>query len=60
MNVNYGLFPPLDREQSTFVAKSGRRKKLPKREKNQKLAERALESLAEFGTGVAPGNLEVA
>jgi methylenetetrahydrofolate--tRNA-(uracil-5-)-methyltransferase len=60
MNVNYGLFPPLDPQQSTFVAKSGRRKKLPKREKNQKLAERALESLVEFGVGVAPENLEMA
>jgi methylenetetrahydrofolate--tRNA-(uracil-5-)-methyltransferase len=45
MNVNYGLFPPLSRDESTFVAKSGRRKKLPKREKNEKLAARALESL---------------
>jgi len=60
MNVNYGLFPPLDPQQSTFVARSGRRKKLPKREKNQKLAERALESLVEFGAGVAPENLEMA
>ncbi|MFK7894234.1 MAG: methylenetetrahydrofolate--tRNA-(uracil(54)-C(5))-methyltransferase (FADH(2)-oxidizing) TrmFO [Myxococcota bacterium] len=45
MNVNYGLFPPLSREESTFVAKSGRRKKVPKREKNEKLASRALDAL---------------
>lgn len=48
MNVNYGLFPALDKEESTFVAKSGRRKKLPKREKNQKLAGRALAALEAF------------
>jgi methylenetetrahydrofolate--tRNA-(uracil-5-)-methyltransferase len=53
MNVNYGLFPPLGREDATFVAKSGRCKKLPKREKNQRLAERALASLAEFTERVA-------
>jgi methylenetetrahydrofolate--tRNA-(uracil-5-)-methyltransferase len=38
MNVNYGLFPPLER--------SGRR--MPKREKNQRLAERALEALCDY------------
>ena len=53
MNVNYGLFPTLAREDATFVAKSGRRKKLPKREKNQKLAERALASLVDFTERVA-------
>ncbi len=53
MNVNFGLFPPLEREHATFVTKSGRRKKLSKREKNQKLAERALASLAEFTERVA-------
>jgi methylenetetrahydrofolate--tRNA-(uracil-5-)-methyltransferase len=53
MNVNYGLFPPLGKEEATFVAGSGRRKKLPKREKNQKLAARALvalETFEEWGT----------
>ncbi|MBW2499211.1 MAG: methylenetetrahydrofolate--tRNA-(uracil(54)-C(5))-methyltransferase (FADH(2)-oxidizing) TrmFO [Deltaproteobacteria bacterium] len=54
MNVNYGLFPPLAPEEATFVAKSGRRKRLPKREKNQKLAERALSALDEFVERVAP------
>jgi folate-dependent tRNA-U54 methylase TrmFO/GidA len=53
MNVNYGLFPPLDAEDASFVTKSGRRKKLPKREKNQKLAERALVRLAEFSERTA-------
>lgn len=48
MNVNYGLFPPLNKEESTFIAKSGRRKKVPKREKNEKLAARALDSLAGY------------
>jgi methylenetetrahydrofolate--tRNA-(uracil-5-)-methyltransferase len=56
MNVNYGLFPPLTPEQATFIARSGRRKKLPKREKNQKLAERALDALADFGAEVAQGS----
>jgi methylenetetrahydrofolate--tRNA-(uracil-5-)-methyltransferase len=36
MNVNYGLFPPLS------DADRGGRRKLPKREKNEKLAERAV------------------
>ena len=53
MNVNYGLFPPLGADESTFLARSGRRKKLPKREKNEKLAERALASLAEFSDRIA-------
>ena len=49
MNVNYGLFPPLDPEVLRAPANpGGRRKKLPKREKNQKLAERALESLVSY------------
>jgi methylenetetrahydrofolate--tRNA-(uracil-5-)-methyltransferase len=56
MNVNYGLFPGLDPDEATFIAKSGRRKKLPKREKNQKLAERALMALQAFEIGVAPEN----
>jgi methylenetetrahydrofolate--tRNA-(uracil-5-)-methyltransferase len=45
MNVNYGLFPAIELERATVVAKSGRRVKLGKREKNEQLAERALESL---------------
>ena len=48
MNVNYGLFPPLSRDELTFVARSGRRKKVPKREKNQKLAARALGALEAY------------
>lgn len=48
MNVNYGLFPPLSLEEATYQAASGRRKKRPKREKNEKLAERALQALADF------------
>ncbi|MCG8588660.1 MAG: methylenetetrahydrofolate--tRNA-(uracil(54)-C(5))-methyltransferase (FADH(2)-oxidizing) TrmFO [Proteobacteria bacterium] len=39
MNVNYGLFPALP----------GPRRKQPKREKNQQLAERALAALAPYG-----------
>ncbi|HKK51823.1 MAG TPA: methylenetetrahydrofolate--tRNA-(uracil(54)-C(5))-methyltransferase (FADH(2)-oxidizing) TrmFO [Myxococcota bacterium] len=54
MNVNYGLFPPLSLDEATFVAASGRRKKRPKREKNERLAERALRALADFGERVAP------
>lgn len=45
MNVNYGLFPALEPERASVLAKSGRRVKLGKREKNEQLAERALESL---------------
>ena len=48
MNVNYGLFPELDRDTLRPRAANGRRKKIPKREKNQKLAERALASLLDY------------
>jgi methylenetetrahydrofolate--tRNA-(uracil-5-)-methyltransferase len=53
MNVNYGLFPALEPERATFVAKSGRRVKRPKREKNEELARRALESLVDYRRRVA-------
>lgn len=54
MNVNYGLFPSLDREVPRPTRpEGGRRKKLPKREKNQKLAERALERLVDYRASVA-------
>ena len=53
MNVNYGLFPPLDPDQATTVSKSGRRVKRPKREKNELLARRALERIAQFRARVA-------
>jgi methylenetetrahydrofolate--tRNA-(uracil-5-)-methyltransferase len=52
MNVNYGLFPALEAERATTLAKSGRRVKLPKREKNEALAHRALESLAVYRSRV--------
>ncbi|MCR9098162.1 MAG: methylenetetrahydrofolate--tRNA-(uracil(54)-C(5))-methyltransferase (FADH(2)-oxidizing) TrmFO [bacterium] len=53
MNVNYGLFPALDRDVLRPPRpEGGRRKKLPKREKNQKLAERALDRLGEFAATV--------
>jgi methylenetetrahydrofolate--tRNA-(uracil-5-)-methyltransferase len=64
MNVNYGLFPPLDREtidcalmasseetaqQAAMTSKRrGRRKKLPKREKNELLAARALGAMNDY------------
>ena len=53
MNVNYGLFPALELERATYVAKSGRRVRWPKREKNEQLAERALESLRDYRERVA-------
>lgn len=53
MNVNYGLFPPLELERATVLAKSGRRVRLGKREKNDQLAARALEQLASFREHVA-------
>ena len=56
MNVNYGLFPPLSLEQATVLAKSGRRVKRGKREKNEQLAERALESLRTYRERVAVGD----
>jgi methylenetetrahydrofolate--tRNA-(uracil-5-)-methyltransferase len=78
MNVNYGLFPPLDsavvegalrdveravsNEESEASsdaaskkqAKRGRRRKLPKREKNELLAARALDSLSDYRDRVRP------
>jgi folate-dependent tRNA-U54 methylase TrmFO/GidA len=74
MNVNYGLFPPLDRAvvdgalaglatvESTAVGagdivnrvRRGGRRKLPKRERNEMLAARALESLAPYRERVRP------
>jgi len=78
MNVNYGLFPPLDRAVvegalidfgthgseddarghthggSRGGSKRGRRRKLPKREKNALLAARALDSLSPYRTRVRP------
>lgn len=53
MNVNYGLFPALELERATYVAKSGRRVRRPKREKNEQLAERALASLRGYRERVA-------
>ena len=58
MNVNYGLFPVLDRDLlRPRTGPGGRRKKIPKREKNEKLAARALERLetyrAEIGLPVS-------
>ncbi len=54
MNVNYGLFPALPRDVlRPPKPEGGRRKKLPKREKNEKLAERALDQLADFAAAVA-------
>jgi methylenetetrahydrofolate--tRNA-(uracil-5-)-methyltransferase len=78
MNVNYGLFPPLDRavvegalidfasgdgegdvkanpgDSSRGGSKRGRRRKLPKREKNELLAARALDSLGPYCKLVRP------
>ena len=44
MNVSYGLFPPLEDV----------RRRIPKREKHRRLAERALAALAPWAEGVAP------
>jgi methylenetetrahydrofolate--tRNA-(uracil-5-)-methyltransferase len=69
MNANYGLFPPLDlsAEASDEVVAAGQqpeihapgqrrgRKKLPKRERYARLAERALTSLEGYATRIAPG-----
>ena len=55
MNVNFGLFPAIELERATVVAKSGRRVKLGKREKNEQLAERALASLRPFLERVVAG-----
>lgn len=54
MNVNYGLFPALDKDVlRPKNPTSGRRKKIPKREKNEKLAARALDQLADYRQRVA-------
>jgi methylenetetrahydrofolate--tRNA-(uracil-5-)-methyltransferase len=43
MNVNFGLFPPLER-----------RGRIPRRERNERMAERALEALEPYRQRVAP------
>jgi methylenetetrahydrofolate--tRNA-(uracil-5-)-methyltransferase len=53
MNVNYGLFPPLPPELAMQTTPGtdggrGRRKKLPKRERNERIAQRALDSFAGY------------
>ncbi|CAM9102349.1 unnamed protein product, partial [Discosporangium mesarthrocarpum] len=61
MNVNYGLFPALPKDVlRPPKPEGGRRKKLPKREKNEKLAERALGELREFAEriGAEPAEAE--
>jgi methylenetetrahydrofolate--tRNA-(uracil-5-)-methyltransferase len=52
MNVNYGLFPPLSTAEQTTTSPRGRRRKLPKREKNERIARRALESLLDYESRV--------
>ena len=49
MNVNFGLFRPLDQS----VARKGRRR-VAKREKYEKLAERALEAIEQHAAAVRP------
>lgn len=64
MNVNYGLFPSLAPEELRLPVppggRGGRGKKLGKREKNQKLAERALRSLADYRSRVCSGERSMA
>ncbi len=45
MNINYGLFPPLE----------GQTRRTPKRERNEKMSERALLDLEAFRDQVRPG-----
>ncbi|MBW2229740.1 MAG: methylenetetrahydrofolate--tRNA-(uracil(54)-C(5))-methyltransferase (FADH(2)-oxidizing) TrmFO [Deltaproteobacteria bacterium] len=52
MNVNYGLFPPLPPPEP--VPGQRRTRKRSKREKNQALAHRALESLEPWRDAIAP------
>jgi methylenetetrahydrofolate--tRNA-(uracil-5-)-methyltransferase len=63
-NVNYGLFPPLPAASSvregpevTAAVRGARRsgRKLPKRERNQRMASRALDALQPFAERIAPG-----
>ena len=49
MNVNFGLFPPLDRS-----AEPGRPRKLPKRDKHEAMAARGLEAIGRYRAQVAP------
>lgn len=59
MNVNYGLFPALPKDVlRPPKAEGGRRKKLPKREKNEKLAERALGELRDYAARVVAETAE--
>jgi len=49
MNVNFGLFPRLERPQGP-----GRPRKLPKREKHEAMASRGLDALDAYRLAVAP------
>jgi methylenetetrahydrofolate--tRNA-(uracil-5-)-methyltransferase len=51
MNVNFGLFPPL--EPSAAVGRGRGRRKLPKKEKNEALAQRALAALEVYAERVS-------
>ena len=51
MNVNFGLFPPLDP-----IPGSSRPRKRPKREKHEALASRALEALEAYRQAASPGD----
>jgi methylenetetrahydrofolate--tRNA-(uracil-5-)-methyltransferase len=53
MNVNYGLFPPLEPGSQARDGAGRRPRKLPKREKNRALAERALTALGPFAERAA-------
>jgi methylenetetrahydrofolate--tRNA-(uracil-5-)-methyltransferase len=53
MNVNYGLFPALSPDEATTLGANGRRRKLPKREKNERIARRALAAVDGYQQRVA-------
>jgi hypothetical protein len=60
MNANYGLFPPLDpsgeanADAPLHAPGQRRRSKLPKRERNVRLAARALAAIEGYVARVAP------
>ncbi len=46
MNVNFGLFPPLNAEEESFIDAKGKRRKLKGKERKKALSQRALAAIA--------------
>ena len=50
MNVNFGLFPPLNAEEESFIDAKGKRRKFKGKERKKALSQRALAAIAPWAT----------